>query len=171
MAEVSLDNLEAAWESAPTGAKEDNVAEKLMDESEKNRDSKMVEKNKEITEVRNKISTLTNFLDVAYIAMGATTSDTIQLTEHADLLFTLKGMLPEHAAKLIGDRTTFSRREVEMLCQMMTRRIDSEYAPQIEELKDDMMDIMQVLDKLLPILKDLLKKEDDHTKYIIRQPR
>lgn len=196
MADITLDNLDRTMESAWNNpvASENNTSQlspeldqeskehyqdinvrpyfaHLAMEQEKLRDGKVLMKNAEIREVRDKIHTITDFLDHAHHEMNNTTSDTIVMTEHADLLFRLKGMLPEHAAKIIGDKSTFTRRELQTLCQMMTRRIDSEYTPQIEALKDDIFDIMQNLDKILPILKDLCKRYDDHINYINRQPK
>ena len=82
-------------------------------------------------------------------------------------------MLPPHAAKIIenANGSNFKRKELEWLCQMLTREIDSKITPQIDELKDDIFDIMQLLDKILPILKELGKKYDDHIAYIQRQPK
>lgn len=144
---------------------------KLGIDLEAARDNKAGMKLNEVRELRNKLGTITTFLDKANYALKNTTSNDIQLTEHADLLFEVKKMLPEHASKLIGDRSTFKRHEVEWLCQMFTRKIDTEISPQIDELKDEVFDIMQMFDKILPILKDLLKKYDDHIAYIIRQAR
>lgn len=194
MADITVDNnlMESAWDSPVTTENDTTKLPPHLDqeskehyqdinvrpyfahlamEQEKIRDGKVLAKNSEIREVRNKIHTITDFLDHSHYAMNNQTGDTIVMTEHADLLFRLKGMLPEHAAKMLDGKSTFTRRELQTLCQMMTRRIDSEYTPQIEALKDDIFDIMQNLDKILPILKDLCKRYDDHINYINRQPK
>ena len=194
MADITVDNktMESAWNNpvatendtsklSPQLDKESKEHYKdinvrpyfahLAMEQEKLRDGKVLMKNAEIREVRDKIHTITDFLDQAHYAMNTQSGDKIVMTEHADLIFRIKGMLPEHAAKIIGNKSEFSRRELQTLCQMMTRRIDSEYTPQIEALKDDIFDIMQLLDKILPIMKDLCKRYDDHINYINRQPK
>lgn len=144
---------------------------KLAMDQERLRDGKITMKNEEMRALRDKLTMTTDFLDKANYALMNTRSNTIQMTEHADLLFEMKKMLPEHAQKLIGDRSTFERREVEWLCQILTRKIDGEITPQIEEIKDEIFDIMQLLDKILPILKELCKRYDDHINYMLRQPK
>lgn len=144
---------------------------KLAVEQEKLRDGKILMKNQEVRTLRNQISTITDFLDHANYELKNTHGDQIHMTKHSALLEELKKIVPEHAAKLIGDRSIFNRREVEMMCQMFTRKIDSDLVPKIDELKDDILDIMQLLDKILPLLKELVKKYDDHITYITRQAR
>jgi hypothetical protein len=144
---------------------------KLAVELENRRDGKISMKNQEMRELRNQLSTLTDFLDKANYQMLNTTGDKIHMENDADLLFKIKETLPEHARNLLGDSSIIERRKLEWLCQMVTRRIDSEVTPKIDEIKDDIVDIMQLLDKMLPILKDLLKKCDDQINYTLRQPK
>ncbi len=196
MTSISSDlpnDLDAAWNAAqaPQGVQSNELPEVLADEAEKHygdinvrpffaklaldqerlRDGKIGMKNEEMRALRNKLSTITDFLDKANYELMNTKSNTIQMTEHAGVLFEMKKMLPEYASKIIGDRSIFERREVEWLCQILTRKIDSEITPEIDELKDDIFDTMQLLDKILPILKELCKKYDEHINYILRQPK
>lgn len=146
---------------------------KLAMEQEKLRDGKILMKNDEMRELRNRLSTITDFLDKANYELMRTQGNKIQMVgpDYADMLLEIKKILPEHARNLIGDKSTFDRREIEHLCQVLTRKIDSDITPQIDELKDEIFDIMQLLDKILPTLKELLKRYDDHINYILRQPR
>ena len=145
---------------------------KLAIEQEKLRDGKIGMKNEDMRALRDKLKMITNFLDEANYQLMKTNGNEIQMTEHADLLFDMKKMLSPEAAKIVEKANgKFQRRELEWLCQMLTRKMDSEIIPEIDELKDEIFDIMQLLDKILPILKELGKKYDDHIAYIQRQPK
>jgi hypothetical protein len=190
--------LEAAWNSAQTQNTQSNQLPeelaieaknnygdinvrpffaKLAMDQEKLRDGKIGMKNEELRTLRNKLSTITDFLDKANYELINTNGNTIQMNGdgNANLMFEIKKILPpnSNALKLIEEAngSKFERRKLEWLCQMFTRQIDSEITPQIDELKDDIFDIMQLLDKILPILKELGKKYDDHIAYIQRQPK
>lgn len=144
---------------------------KLAMEQERISNGQIHAKNEEMKELRDKLQLITRFLDRANHAMSTTTSDTIQMTDDADLLVEMKKILPEHIRNIIGDRSTFTRQEMKWLCEVLTRNIDSDIIPQIDEVKDQIFDIMQLLDKILPILKKLLEQYDAHINYILRQPR
>lgn len=137
------------------------------------RDGKILVKTEEMRALRNKLGSITDFLGEAQKKLAEVKGDTIQMVgpEYAALLEDLNKILPEKSRELLADPAKLQRRHIEHLCQMLTRKIDTEIVPQIDELKDAIFDIMQTHDKMLPILRDMMKRYDDHINHINRQPK
>jgi hypothetical protein len=141
---------------------------------EQAQEGKIKANNKEVREMRNQLSTISDFLDNAHHAMLTTKGDKIEMQQHSKLIEQVVALLPEKTRLLLKDKSgsntsTFNRKELEWVCQVCTREMDSSITPRINELQDDNHDIMELLTKLLPLLKEIIKKYDDSVSRMIQQ--
>jgi hypothetical protein len=119
------------------------------------RDQKLTASNIELKRMRGQLDTITTFLGEV--------QDQLKKGNHVDL--TGKNELTDKLHEILPDKrlkeTKLSRSDAELLCHALTRKSENHITPDIEDLTNDMTHIIEDLDKILPILKDLMKAYDD----------
>lgn len=144
-------------------------------EKEKLQKGQILKKTEEMRALRDNIRNITNFLDKAQHKLmnhnGKPTAEVgLEAATEIENLRPLLSKSPE-MMKLLDKGAKITQRELELVCKIVTRKIDNDLAPKIEDLQDDITDIREHLNLILPILKELLKKYDDHISNIIRLPK
>ncbi len=122
------------------------------------RDGKLNDKMQELRAQRANLNDITNFLDMvnAHFKTNPNAKE-ILLTGENELTDRLYKILPDERLK----KNNLTRIEAELLCHAMTRESDQNITPNIQEITTDMTHIIEDLDKILPILKELMKAYDD----------
>jgi hypothetical protein len=122
------------------------------------RDGKLYEKSHELRQQRTDLADITNFLEIVNTELKTKPSaKEVYLTGNNELTDRLYKILPDERLK----KDKLTRTEAELLCHAMTRHSDQQITPNIQELTTDMTHIIEDLDKILPILKELMKSYDD----------
>jgi hypothetical protein len=122
------------------------------------RDGKLNDKIQELRAQRANLADITKFLDIVNAQTKTNpNAKEISLTGENELTDRLYKILPDERLK--KDKLTLI--EAELLCHAMTRESDQNITPNIQELTTDMTHIIEDLDKILPILKELMKSYDD----------
>jgi hypothetical protein len=119
------------------------------------RDKKLTANNKELQHLRGQLDTITTFL--GEVQNQLKNGNHVDLTGKNELTDKLHEILPDKRLK----ETKLSRSDAELLCHALTRKSENHITPDIEDLTNDMTHIIEDLDKILPILKDLMKAYDD----------
>lgn len=122
------------------------------------RDGKLNDKMQELRAQRANLADITKFLDLVNTHTKTNpNAKEISLTGENELTDRLYQILPDERLK----KNTLSRTEAELLCHAMTRESDQNITPNIQEITTDMTHIIEDLDKILPLLKELMKSYDD----------
>ena len=122
------------------------------------RDRKLNEKSHDLRQQRANLQTLTLFMDKVNTDLKTNPSaKEVQLAGHHELMDKLYEIFPDQRLK----KDKLTRVEAELLLHALTRHGDQEITPAIQELTNDMTHIIEDLDKILPILKELMKAYDD----------
>jgi len=125
---------------------------------EQMRDGKLNDKMQELRAQRANLNDITTFLDHVNTEIKTNpNAREISLTGHNELTDRLYKILPDERLK----KDKLTRTEAELLCHAMTRKSDQDITPNIQEITTDMTHIIEDLDKILPILKELMKSYDD----------
>ncbi len=119
------------------------------------RDKKLSASNQELHRLRGQLDTITTFLGEVQEQLAK--GNEVRLTGKNELTDKLHEILPDERLK----KTKLTRSEAELLCHALTRKSENHITPDIEDLSNDMTHIIEDLDKILPILKDLMKAYDD----------
>lgn len=141
------------------------IAELVLNE-EKVRNGKIHEKLSVLEQRRDDLKSIHAFLEVASGKLSEN-SKTVNFADHSAKVEKIRPLLGELTGKLL-DKNELSRREVETVVEVLTRRQDGEIYPEIEKLQDEVSDISEKLNLILGILKEVSKRYDDHIANIIR---
>jgi hypothetical protein len=132
------------------------------------RDGRLNDKNQELRKERANLQTITNFLDKVNSDLRTNpNAKEVHLAGNHEPIDKLYEILPD--ARLKKEKLT--RTEAELLCHALTRHSDQQITPNIQELTTDMTHIIEDLDKILPILKELMKSYDDLINRINNKPK
>ena len=132
------------------------------------RDGKLNAKSHELRQERENLDTITKFLDQVNSDLKTNpTAKEVSLIGHNELTEKLFRLLPDARLK----QPKLTRTEAELLCHALTRYQDQRVTPNIQELTNDMTHIIEDLDKILPILKELMKSYDDLINRINNKPK
>lgn len=112
------------------------------------RDQRLSAKNFQLREERQKLDDITTFLDKVNQQKN---NKVIDLTEENQLLDRLYAILPD--PRLTNSK--IKKEDAELLCRAFTRKSENHITPTIEEITTDMTHIIEDLDKILPILKEM----------------
>ena len=141
---------------------------KLALDQEKYVHGKIGMKNTEIQALYDQLETITDFLDASNRKLVDTKGDEIHMQEHSQLLEKVTALLPEKTRKLIQNKGIFKRQELEWICRVFTRHMDTNTTHKIDGLTKDVSDLYKQLEQLIPMLRDLMKRYLDHIQNIIR---
>jgi len=117
------------------------------------RDGKLYTKNEELKQQRQNLDDIGTFLEKVNEQLKKSPKNDVDLTGENQLFDRLYKILPDERLKA----QKLKRADAEMLCHALTRRSENHITPGIEELTTDMTHIVEDLDKILPILKELLQ--------------
>ena len=129
------------------------------------RDGKIATSNKELNRLNGQLQTINEFLEE--VQGQLLKGDKVSLVGKNQLVDELRKILP-HA---LLEKTELTRAEAGLLSHAMTRRSENHISPDIEQLTNDMTHIIEDLDKILPILKELMKSYDDLINRINNKPK
>ncbi|MBS0649093.1 MAG: hypothetical protein JSS10_07730 [Verrucomicrobia bacterium] len=115
------------------------------------RDQRLAAKNTQLHEERQNLDAITTFLDKVNQQKN---NKVIDFTGENELLDRLKSILPDE--KRLSN-PQMKREDAELLCRALTRKSENHITPKIEEITTDMTHIIEDLDKILPILKEMLQ--------------
>ncbi len=143
-------------------------------EQEKLRDGKMMMKIQEVEKLHGQLEAIHDFLNVAKNALNehaikGIASDEIDLRQHSATIDKIRPLLASapYLAKIVENNMPH-KKMLETLCEAMTRKIDGVINPKIEKLQDEVTDLREFLNLVMPLLKELMKKYDEHINNIIR---
>jgi hypothetical protein len=119
------------------------------------RDGKISMSNKELNRLNGQLQTINEFLEE--VEGQLLRGNKVNFAGKNQLTDKLYEILPHNLLK----KSELTRAEAELLSHAMTRRSENHISPDIEQLTNDMTHIIEDLDKILPILKELMKAYDD----------
>jgi hypothetical protein len=132
------------------------------------RDGKLYDKSHELRQQRANLADITKFLEIVNTELKTKpNTKEVHLTGNNELTDRLYQILQDERFK----KDKLTRTEAELLCHAMTRHSDQQITPNIQELTTDMTHIIEDLDKILPILKELMKSYDDLINRINNKPK
>ncbi len=132
------------------------------------RDGKLSDKIHELRAERANLADITTFLDIINANLKTSpNAKEVYLTGNNELTDRIYKFFPDERLK----KDKLTRTEAELLCHAMTRKSDQDITPNIQELTTDMTHIIEDLDKILPILKELMKAYDDLINRINNKPK
>jgi molecular chaperone GrpE (heat shock protein) len=117
------------------------------------RDGKLQIKKEELIKQRQQLNDIGTFLEKVNEQLKKSPKNDVDLTGENQLFDRLYTILPDERLKT----QKLKRADAELLCHAFTRKSENHITPNIEELTTDMTHIIEDLDKILPILKDLLQ--------------
>jgi hypothetical protein len=120
---------------------------------EERRDADLSKKKEELIQQRQQLDDIGTFLEKVNDQLKKNPKNDVDLTGENQLFDRLYAILPDERLKT----QKLKRTDAELLCHAFTRKSENHITPNIEELTTDMTHIIEDLDKILPILKDLLQ--------------
>ena len=138
---------------------------RLAIEQEAYRNGKVMSTHQEIVKLRDNFKTITDFLDHVHTQLQ-NGGKSVSLEGMSTLTDKLYELLPDKRLKGLS----LTRQDAEHLSIVLTRKSERDITPQINELTVRATHLLEDLDKILPLLKEIMKAYDDLINRINNKP-